>query len=74
MRPRIVPPSRKKLITFAILWFIGLVLIVLAATDFFREPLFQRKNFSMLFTVLLSPTVMLLVMFQAYRKNKRQDA
>lgn len=63
-------PSKKILIVFIILWFIGFSCSILAATDAFEEKLFQPKN-TMVLWLLLCSTLTTLKLVINYFKNSK---
>lgn len=58
-------PNKKQLGLYSALWFIGVVLLALAVTNFFTESPFVRRNGSLLLLVTL-PTVILIRMIRNY--------
>lgn len=70
MKKAMRPPTKKRLYWLTALWLTGLLLLVLAQTDLFRESLFQRKNFGLFLPVVLLPTVSLLVQWKQYKQHQ----
>jgi hypothetical protein len=65
-------PTKKHLVVYGSLWFTGVALIVLSATNFFTENPFVRKNtlFLILFIFSIIP---LIQMVNNYFANKNND-
>jgi hypothetical protein len=49
-------PSKKNLVLFTGLWFLGITLLILSTTDLFKESFFQKKNL-MIFLLIIGSTV-----------------
>lgn len=64
-----VYPSKKIVIFFVALCFIGNVLLILAATDLFKEHIFQRKNI-MIIGLMSSSILLTFKLYANYLKNK----
>ncbi|MDE3214500.1 MAG: hypothetical protein KGM98_14820 [Bacteroidota bacterium] len=52
-------PTKKQLVVFSTVWVFGVLLILLASTNFFTESLFYKQNFVLFFLVLASSTVLI---------------
>ncbi|AXT19480.1 hypothetical protein D1817_06235 [Flavobacteriaceae bacterium] len=63
-------PSRKQLIVFISLWFIGITLLALVVTDLFTETLFQSKN-SIVLLLMGTSTVVIFKLLLNYIKNSK---
>ena len=64
-------PNKKQLRLYSALWFIGVILIVLSATNFFTESVLIRKNLFFLFIVIF-PTLILIRMLRNYFIHNRK--
>ena len=62
-------PSAKTLIIFTVLWFIGIALLILSATDLFSESLFQKKYIMICF-LMTSSSLVTIKLYINYYKNK----
>ena len=64
-------PNKKQLGLYSAFWFIGVLLIVLSATNFFTESVLIRKNLIFLFIVIF-PTLILIRMLRNYIIHNRK--
>jgi hypothetical protein len=62
-------PSKKTLILFTLLWFIGTVLLILSTTDVFSNSFFQKK-YMMLYFLMICSTIMVIKLYLNYWKQK----
>jgi hypothetical protein len=62
-------PTKKAVISFTALWFIGFTLLLLASTDLFTENPFKAKYLVVNFIMLVSTLFMLLLHIN-FQKNK----
>lgn len=62
-------PSKKNLILFTGLWFLGIALLILSTTDLFKESFFQKKNL-MIYFLIVGSTLATAKLHCKYWKNK----
>jgi len=62
-------PTKKHLIIFGLLWFIGNALLTLSITDLFTESFFQ-KNYLMVYFLMIGSTLATGKLYFNYWKNK----
>jgi hypothetical protein len=62
-------PTKRTLIVFTILWFVGVSLSILAATDLFTESLFKSGNL-FYHGSILAPSLVVLKLYLNYYKNE----
>ncbi|GAB4092836.1 hypothetical protein [Flaviaesturariibacter terrae] len=65
--------TRKRLVVFTVVWAAGLLLMILAMTDLFRESLFRKNHLFSLLNFMLLPTVSFVLLLSMYRKHKAQQ-
>jgi uncharacterized membrane protein len=63
-------PTKKQVILVSLLWVTGLLLVLLATSDFFTENPFILQNL-ILFVIASLSVITLITMFVNYSKNKR---
>jgi positive regulator of sigma E activity len=66
----LIQPTKKQLRVALVIWLVGLVLLVVAITDFFREPFFQRKYLIVHFLIFWSGLTML-ALYRRYRRSRK---
>jgi len=65
-------PNKKQLGLFSAFWFIGVALLILAATNFFTEnPFLVRRN-GLFLLIVIFPTVILILMLRNYFIHNRK--
>jgi hypothetical protein len=63
----------KQIVWLTIAWFIGISLLVLAMTDLFREPFFQRSNTFVLILIAVSSFTMAMRIVKYKNTRSQQD-
>ena len=63
-------PSKKQLIIQVILWVAGSVFLLLATTDGFKQPLFQRKHLMIFFLILITFGTLMSVAGNYFRNRR----
>lgn len=66
-------PTKKSLVLFTSLWFVGVVLLVMATTDLFTESFFQRKN-GMIWLLMIFSTMTIVKVHLNYWSTKSKNA
>lgn len=66
-------PSIKNLILFTLLWFVGILLLTLSATDLFTESFFQ-KRYVMIYFLMIGSTIATGKLYINYWKNKNLNS
>ena len=69
----ITNPSKKNLIIFTLLWFLGIVLLTLSATDLFTESFFQKK-YVLIYFLMIGSTITTIKLYKNYWKNKNLNS
>lgn len=62
-------PSKTTLLLFTVGWIVGSILLLLAVTNLFQEPLFASKNILVLFLIIVSG-ISTFYIYQKYRSSK----
>jgi len=62
-------PTKKHLIIFGLLWFIGIALLTLSVTDLFTENFFQ-KRYVMMYFLMIGSSITTGKLYFNYWKNK----
>jgi len=65
-------PTKKTLVIFGSLWFVGVSLLILAASDLFRESIFKNGNIILGLLVIMS-TISTTKLFLRYYRNKKSN-
>jgi len=65
-------PNKKQLGLFSAFWFIGVSLLILAATNFFSENPFLIRGNLLFLLVVIFPTVILIRMLRNYFFHNRK--
>ncbi|WP_275316972.1 hypothetical protein [Tenacibaculum bernardetii] len=65
----ITNPTKKHIIIFGLLWFIGITLLTLSITDLFTESFFQ-KNYVMIYFLMIGSTMTTGKLYHNYWKNR----
>ncbi|WNW02747.1 hypothetical protein RRF68_04880 [Tenacibaculum sp. HL-MS23] len=65
----ITNPTKKHIIIFGLLWFIGITLLTLSITDLFTESFFQ-KNYVMIYFLMIGSTMTTGKLYYNYWKNR----
>jgi hypothetical protein len=63
-------PSKKNLVLFTGLWFLGITLLILSTTDLFKESFFQKKNLT-IYLLIIGSTLAAAKLHFKYWKNKK---
>ena len=66
-------PTSKNLISFTLLWFIGIFLLTLSTTDSFTESFFHKKHIIIYFLMIAS-TIATAKIHINYWKNKNLNS
>ena len=66
-------PTRKNLILFILLWFVGIFLLTLSTTDLFTESFFQKK-YIMIYFLMIGSTITTGKLYYNYWKNKNLNS
>ena len=66
-------PTKKQVILFTALWFVGNFLLVISLTDLFRENFFQQGSF-MIYSLMTMSTVTIVKQHLNYLKHKTKSA
>ena len=62
-------PSKKNLILFTLLWFLGITLLILSTTDLFIEN-FLQKRYIMIYFLMIGSTIATVKLYMNYWRNK----
>ena len=62
-------PSKKNLVTFTILWLLGIVLLTLSITNLFTESFFQGK-YVMIYLLMIGSTIATIKLYRNYWRNR----
>lgn len=66
-------PTKKQAIIFTTIWIVGIILLIIAMTNFFSESFLQRKYF-ILYFLFFSSSLSVLRLWSLFWKNNRQKA
>jgi hypothetical protein len=65
-------PTKKQMILVTIVWFVGVLLLVISMTDFFNTSIFNKKYILIYFLILGTSYIVYKIYF-SYFKNKKSN-
>ncbi len=63
-------PSKKQFMIIGSIWSLGIILLILATTNFFAESIFQQKN-TLTNILILSSILGIFSYYVRYRRNQK---